>query len=650
MGLFTKILRNLSGQISAYDDFWYGPAQTTKAGVKVDEKEALKYLTVLACVTLIAGDIAKLPLNLYKKRKSGGKDLITDHHLYDILHNRPNQDTTSFNFRETLQGHLLLWGNSYAFIDREDIGGKIKNLWQLPDPGQIKIHRNKKNELLYTYKVNGEDKVRTRREVFHIPGFGFNGLVGKSMVGLAREAIGLGLATEDFGSTYFGEGTHPSGIYKIKETLTEENRKQFNAALKEGFSGLGKAHKVMVAEGGGEYQPLTVSMDDAQFLSTRDFQKKEICGMYHVPPHKIALHGANSNRNNLEQENGSYVDSCLMGWIVRWESAISLQLLTEQERRSGLFFEFAVQGLLRGDSQARAEFYNKIFQVGGISPNEIRAKENMNPDPSPEADKKYIMLNMIPLDQADEPFDTDFRTFFKEPETRISESQSIRLRDRIQKQYAPLIYDAARAVVNRETKAIKKEALTPTRDKTSMKVFLNDFYEKFPEYIEQKMGPVLRSYISSIIDATNNELKTEEDLEKDTQEYVDTYTLRHVSSSKGQMLAIVPDGMDAIVQRADEWQDKRPDKIKADEGVRASNFAFQAVVWSAGLSTVWRIRGAETCPYCKSLNGKKVGRGQSFVKSGDKLDPAGADGVMKINGTKSHPGLHQGCDCYLSII
>ena len=643
---------------------FYGGVPSTGAGVRVDEKTALKYLTVTACISLIASDIAKLPLNFYKKRKDGGKDLVTDHQLYDLLHNAPNPETTSFNWREATQNHLLTNGNTYSYIERENISGAIKALWQLPEPGLVKVGRRKSDgAITYTYKNQTDKEVtRTRDEIFHIPGYGFNGLVGMSMIQVAAEAIGLGVAAESFGSSYFGQGTHPAGLLEMDGYLGD-NKDELVKDMKKNYAGLGKSHSVMLMQGGMKYKPLTIPLNDAQFLETRNFQKIEICGMYHVPPHKIAIHGSNSNYNNLEQENGSYVDSCLMGWITRWEANISMQLLTPAQRKAGFFSEFVMQGLLRGDSQARAEYYNKIFQVGGITPNRIRALENDNPVEG--GDDSFVMMNMIPLSQAKdlavienkpevtpEPeTKTAFTDFFSEKRaSKMSEARSIQLRDRISKQYAPLILDAAQAIVNRESKAIQKKVSSTQRAGQSMDAFLEDFYRSFPDYIDKKMGPVLRSYINSVIDATNTELNIDgENLDTEIRDYIDTYAKRHISSSKGQMDSLIPAGLDALTTRSEEWEERRPEKIQVDEGVRASSFAFQAVVFGAGMSTVWRIRGPKTCPFCTSLAGKRVSSGQSFVKDGQELNPSGADAPMKIRGMKAHPPLHQKCDCYLSI-
>ena len=183
-----------------------------------------------------------------------------------------------------------------------------------------------------------------------------------------------------------------------------------------------------------------------------------------------------------------------------------------------------------------------------------------------------------------------------------------------------------------------------------MASFLNDFYKAFPQYINQKMGPVLRSYMQAVVDESAREIGVDDvNYDKEIKEYIDAYAERHASGSLGQMVALLESGdMEDLDTQADEWQEKRPDKITNDEGVRASSAAFSFVVFGAGLSLVWRIRGPRTCPYCTSLSGKRVASGSSFVKAGTTLDPTGSDGPMKVYGLKTHPPLHQGCDCYVS--
>jgi len=656
------------------DDYWYNPVGVpTIAGVPVDERAALTYLTVFACVTLIAGDVGRLPLNMYRRRKGGGKDSVTDHRLFDIMHNVPNKDTTSFNYREAAQGHLLLWGNHYSFIDR-DKTGKVLALWQIPDPGGVKPKRVG-NELVYKYDVDGKEVTRRRDQIFHIPGYGFNGLVGLSMINVARQSIGHGMAAETYGSRFFGEGTHPSGILALPAgTNMGDKEAEYRKKVETLYKGLGKSHSMMILSNGEEYKPMNMSMEDAQYLQTRDHQKIEVCGMYHVPPHKIAIHNQNSNYNNLEQENASYVDSCLMHWLVRWEQCISQQLLSQDERRSGLFFEFLVDGLLRGDSAARAEHYNKLFQVGAITPNGIRSKENMNPyDDIPEADEPFVMMNMIPLkdaslaaepdsvsgpftpgaqapgkDDVDEDEKASIRRYFGGNKRSL---RSIVVRDRIARRYKPLILDAAQAIVNREAKAIKNKIASRGKETEIVYDFLDDFYKKFPDYIKKKMGPVLKSFMTAISDEALREIGSDDiDVGDEMLDYINAYADRHVRSSLGQMNALLEsEKLEDLEARADEWLEKRPDKIADDEAVRASNATYIFVGVAAGLSATWQIRGAKTCPYCQELNGRRVSAGGSFVNTGDKVDPGGDNEPMRIWGMKTHPPLHRGCDCYISL-
>lgn len=408
MGLFPRIERRsgarTTGTLDVYNDFWYGIAGAqTKSGVTVNEKQALKYLTVFSCVSLISGDIARLPLILYRRFPNGSKERITDHPLYYLLHTAPNPEMNSHLYREACQGHLLLWGNHYSVISRNRYDGKsISALYPIDNPDAVAVKRDSKKRIIYEFLDKDRKKQSLPKDqVFHVPGFGYDGLIGLSMIGLAREAIGVALAAEEFQSKFFGEGTHPSLTVSIPpEVNLGDSEEAYRQKLKDTISGLKNAHGIAIFNNGEKVERLTMSMTDAQFLESRDHQKTEICGFYHVPPHKIALHGANSNYNNLEQENQSYVDSCLMHWISRWESCINHQLLTRDEQKDGLFFEFLVDGLLRGDSQVRGEFYNRLFNIGVMSPNDIRSKENMNPVAG--GDQYFVPLNVVPMARADE--------------------------------------------------------------------------------------------------------------------------------------------------------------------------------------------------------------------------------------------------------
>lgn len=642
--------------------FWGDLVPTTKSGISVSEKNALKYLTVFSCVSLIAGDVARLPLILYRRYPDGSKKRMVGHPLYDLLHNAPNKEMTSYSWRESAQGHLLLWGNHYSLKNIENFTGRVESITPLDNPGAVEVKKDK-GKIVYRWTdASGEKHSATRDRVFHIPGFGFNGLVGQSMIGIAREAIGLGMAAEEFSSRFYGQGTHIAGTLEMDTWVGPDKRKEVEQYIREGFAGLGKSHSVFLAEGGMKYKPMTMPLKDAQHIEGRDYQKLEICGMYHIPPHKIARHGSNSNYNNLEQENASYVDSCLMHWIVRWEQCIGQQLLTEKERRQGLFVEFLVDGLLRGDSQARGEFYTKLFQVGGLSPNDIRAKENM--DPVEGGDQRFVQLNMIPLDMAAEVVKQQQTAVASEPQSDQDDGQrsirrekrSITARDRIAEQYRPLIKRAAQRIVNLEGNAVKRqvEKQRKLRASGSLIEWLEDFYRGLDSKIRDEFGPVFRSFAQAVVDEATEELGVDfsrAEFDAWVSGYLDAYAARHIGSSLGQLRALAEENDDEVEKRVNEWEETRPEKISGNESTRMGAGIYQAVAFAAGLSTVWRIRGSETCPYCKALSGKRVRSGQSYFQGGEDYEPDGADsGPMKIRGIVRHPPLHRGCDCFLSAL
>jgi HK97 family phage portal protein len=649
--------------------FWYsgiGPYIPTASGIGVDEQTSIKFLAVYDCVTLISGDVGRLPLILYQGKPDGSKDRVRQHPAYDLMHNAPNDEMTALNYREAASTHNLLWGNHYAEIIRTT-GGELESIWPI-DPADVEVYRSKTTgKLRYRWHIGAERRDLPAESILHVPSWGFNGLVGLSPISIARESIGLGLASDQFSSRFFSNSATPSVLLSMppEANMDDEVAARYLKAFNDQYSGVGNAKKVMLTRNGEQVTTLTMPLKDAQFLESREFQKLEVCGMYHVPPHKIAIHGANSNYNNLEQENQSYVDSCLIHWLARYEQCFNQQLLTTAERKRGLFFEFLVDGLLRGDSESRGKFYQVLWGMGAITANEIRLKENMNPIEG--GDEAMVPLNFVPASMAGEmpdngqgkdnepPSEDDEKEKEKKAiawateQRETAEKRSITARDRIIKRYRPLIMAAAQTVINRENRAIKAKL-----DEAGFE-WLDDFYQDFAEYIRTKFGPTLRSFTGAIADVAAADTGAPIDTEKVEQfinEYVDTYVVRHVSSSRGQIVSLSKEenATELINERMDEWHEKRAEKITTRETVQGSNAVFQAVVFAAGMSTVFRIRGSKTCPYCRSLEGMRIRSGEYLVQDGDEIKPAGVENPMTFNGSKAHPPIHQGCDCYMSVI
>jgi len=368
----------------------------THAGVTVNELTAMQSSAVFACVRVLAETVASLPLPVYQRLPSGGKTRAPTHVLYPVLHDIANPEMTSFLFRETMMVHLGLWGNAYAEIEY-DAGGRVRALWPIT-PNRVVVARNEQtNELQYTVTLpEGLTKTFPAWKIFHIPGIGFNGLVGMSPITAARQAIGLAVATETFGAKFFGNGTNIGGIAKHPGKLSEQGSKNLRASINEAYTGLGNSHRLMLLEEGMDFEKIGIPPEDAQFLETRKFQLNDIARFYRIPPHMIGdLERATFS--NVEQQSIDFVVHTIRPWLVRWEQSINMKLFPEHERKS-YYAEHLVDGLLRGDIKSRYEAYAVGRQNGWLSANDIREMENMNPIDG--GDVYLVNGNMVPASHA----------------------------------------------------------------------------------------------------------------------------------------------------------------------------------------------------------------------------------------------------------
>lgn len=346
---------------------------------------------VYACVRILAETIASLPLHTYKISEDG-KQKARDHPLYHLLSDAPNPEMTSFVFRETLMGHLLLWGNAYAQIIRDGRGNVIALYPLMPD--MMKVQRSDKGEIYYIYTKEGQEKILRTDEVLHIPGLGFDGLIGYSPIAMAKNAIGMALATEEYGAKFFSNGANPGGVLEHPGVVKDPSRVRdsWNAV----YQGSSNAHKVAVLEEGMKFQAIGIPPEQAQFLETRKFQTEEICRIFRVPPHLVASLDK-ATFSNIEHQSISFVVHTIRPWLVRIEQSINKALFSESEKEK-YFVSFIVEGLLRGDYSSRMQGYAIGIQNGFMSPNDVRALENMNPIPEEEGGNSYMVNgNMLKL-------------------------------------------------------------------------------------------------------------------------------------------------------------------------------------------------------------------------------------------------------------
>ena len=356
-----------------------------------------------SCVRILAEAVAGLPLHLYRYKEDGGKEKALDHPLYNLLHDEPNPEMSSFVFRETLMTHLLLWGNAYAQIIRNG-KGEVIALYPLM-PNRMVVDRDTKGRLYYQYTTSTEDAPTMKgvtvnlppSDVLHIPGLGFDGLVGYSPIAMAKNAIGMAIACEEYGAKFFANGAAPGGVLEHPGTIKDPQR--VRESWQSTFGGSGNSNKIAVLEEGMKYTPIGISPEQAQFLETRKFQVNEIARIFRVPPHMVG-DLEKSSFSNIEQQSLEFVKYTLDPWVIRWEQTIHRSLLLPDEK-SQYFVKFNLEGLLRGDYQSRMNGYAIGRQNGWMSANDIRELENLDRIPAEEGGDLYLINgNMLPLKDA----------------------------------------------------------------------------------------------------------------------------------------------------------------------------------------------------------------------------------------------------------
>ena len=394
------------------------------SGKTVTERSAMQITAVYSCVRILAEAIAGLPLHLYTYKEDGGKEKAIGHPLYLLLHDEPNPEMSSFVFRETLMTHLLLWGNAYAQIIRNG-KGEVVALYPLM-PNRMTVDRDSSGQLFYSYQMNNSDAPTMKAgtvilkpsDVLHIPGLGFDGLVGYSPIAMAKNAIGLAIATEEYGAKFFANGATPGGLLEYPGTVKDPDR--VRESWNKGFSGSQNAGKVAILEEGMKYTPISIAPEQAQFLETRKFQINEIARIFRVPPHMVG-DLEKSSFSNIEQQSLEFVKYTLDPWVVRWEQSLSRALFTPEEKKK-YFFKFNVEGLLRGDYQSRMNGYATARQNGWMSANDIRELENLDRIPAEEGGDLYLINgNMLPLVHAGAFADIDSGKEESDPDEQSEE-------------------------------------------------------------------------------------------------------------------------------------------------------------------------------------------------------------------------------------
>lgn len=390
------------GSLAINDDFWFSAlGAPATSGIQVSSASAMRQWAVYACITEIAQTLAQLPLKLKRPAPSGGTEDAVDHPLFELCKYAPNGQMTSFNWREAQQANLLITGNNFNLIERTRLG--VRAIWPLL-PSAVTVRRASGSEIngfrlarndriVYEVQTVGGKQVYPSGDILHIAGFGYDGLKGESVIAtFAKEAIGNAIALDQFQGHAMRNGIRPSGVLEHPDTLGD-TKEDFITALRRRYAGVENTATPMVLENGMTFKKVDVSFVDKQFVEQSRLTTNAICGIFKVPPHRIGIFEKNTNYNNTEQGNKSFLDGTMLQWVTRWEQAMGWKLLTESERREGYFFKFNFDALLRPDAKTRSEMSYREWQQG-TPLNEIRKRDDLPPIEG--GDVAYVPVNMVP--------------------------------------------------------------------------------------------------------------------------------------------------------------------------------------------------------------------------------------------------------------
>jgi HK97 family phage portal protein len=637
-----------------------GPTST--AGMTVTPESSLTSAAVFACIRVLAESISMLPLLMYE-RKGGGKQRVENHPLYWLLKEQPNPEMTAFELRETVMGHLCGWGNGYMEIQWSDAGQPVA-LWPLLP--NVTVPQRVNGALVYDTQVPGVGTFRLPAwRVSHVRSLGGTGLMGYSPIRLHAESVGLALATQEFGNRYFGNGAKPGVVLKHPGKLTVEAKARLRTSWTAAHEGLSNAHRVAILEEGMGIESIGIAPNEAQFLETRKFQTTEIARIFRVPPHMIA-DLSQATFSNIEHQSIDFVVHTLGPWLVRWEQALSRDLLVGKEKQTHVI-EFLVDGLLRGDISSRYTAYSIGRQNGWLSANDVRRMENMNPIKG--GDVYLTPLNMVPAggergvswetETPPQPSPDRGGGAVRADEDGDDEQEKLRKsKVALAQAYLPLFRDVAGRVVRREVADVRRAINKHLRKRSALdfRTWLTEFYRDLHPVVVDNFRALMESYAAQVKGAVAGELDIDEADRADgiddfITRYLENIAFEYVASSQGQIEALMDeasqageDAGDAIETRLDEWEEKRPSKLAQQQTFEANNALAIFFYSAAGVTLLRWAASGKSCKFCTGLNGKVVGIDDHFVQAGATLD-GGDEGTMKVRRNHRHGPIHQGCDC-----
>jgi len=644
---------------------------SNNSGVTVNETTALNNSAVFAAVRLLTETISTLPIHLYEKEEDGRKRVVEDHPLAQLIR-KPNPEMTRNVFVEVLQGHIETYGKAFAEIVHNPKTGYPVSLHPV-SPGHIQIQRNEKTKKL-EYKYTPTGAIVPEWKMLHIVGFGSNGIDSYSPIQLARQSIGVGLAAEEFHARYFKQGTQIGGFLSMEGELSDEAYSRLKEQMASKYKGLQKSHGLIILENNTKYEPVKLSMEDAQFLQTREFTVKEIARWFGVKAHMIN-DLSNATFSNIEHQGMEAVRYTFRPRVVRWEEALNSKLILPHEQGK-LYFKFSLEGLLRGDVKTRYEAYRMGLMDGWLNADEVRAMEDLEPQVDDMGKAYFIPVNMMNKNYAIEGrnvpnYGTPSTEEAKEEE-QVQEKEELSeqaLKEERQKKsaikrrsktdsYKTLLKKQVEQLIKKEVSVVK-EALELLEHSGADEFidYVERNFEEIKQDIPERFLPTFTAIAEDIIPSIQDELNKSTDVSHETEEfienYVESFANRHVGYQVGQIRKIrAEENATNIKSRVEEtvldWKDNVAEKIVTNEMIKSENAFTKAVYIAMGVRKLKSVAMFDnTCPFCRALHGKVVGVEGYFLQKGEEFKPEGATYALVPKGNISHPPYHLGCTCQI---
>lgn len=652
----------------------------TESGVEVTHETALSSTAIFAGVRLLSEALGTVPFNVYRLGESARtREVDREHPVHRVLHDEFNPELTAAEGRSILLANAIFTGNGYAEIQR-DGAGRVRALWPLW-PHRVKPTRTPSGALVYVVRPpDAPNVVLDSDDVFHIRGFALGGLVGLDTVATMRESIGLTLAAEKFGSTFFGRGASPTGVLKHPATLSPTALETLRQSWR---GGLSDAHRIRILEEGMSFEALSVPPEAAQFLETRRFQILEVARLLNMPPH-LLRDLERATFSNIEAQGIEFVRYTLRPWAVLIEQRAN-RMLPESDRRTH-YTKHVLEGLLRGDMKTRFESYAIGRNWGWLSANDVLELEDRNP--IPDGDMYLVPSNMMPAelvgamaanpepepepeppepaedDEDDDELDESMRLALAAVERHerwpgeVRDRRNAAARVAVRDGMRGLMQRVAAELVGREIKSIRDFLASGVPGVQAFQAYADRAYSQWPATVRAAFLDTLQRFAELILEAVAFELGGVEDIETvraGLTEYVgdfaDSIGVRWAMRSRRELQGVAADGPEAeleerILAVVEKWEGRRADRVADEEAVKGDGAFTRFVYTAAGVLFMRWLANGDACPLCKKADGRTTSTSTPFFDAGDTIDPDDDEtNPMPVAQRVGHPPLHGGCRC-----